>query len=316
MFFAFFRFCFLLSFVFLFFQFSILSFSNSKHLYGLFLIIAFFAISDLFLFTPFEFVIMAFSEAYKTFKAAFPHTIPVMAGYLCLGGAFGILLQTAGYDFLWAGIMSITIFAGAMQFIAVNLLTSAFSLLNAFIITIMVNARHIFYGFSMLEKFENTGWAKPYLIFSMTDETFSLLYSVTPPEGIGKNGFYFCIAFLNHTYWIAGGIIGALVGAQVPLDFTGVEFIMTALFVAIFTEQCRSKQNRIPAAIGLGGSLACLLLFGPDQFILPAMVLLVAALSLVRKPIEKTLNSESDEKEEGTDENRTDEKTVEVRANE
>ena len=209
--------------------------------------------------------------------------------------------------------MSITIFAGAMQFIAVDLLTSAFSLLNAFFITIMVNARHIFYGFSMLEKFENTGWAKPYLIFSMTDETFSLLYSITPPEGISKRGFYFCIAFLNHTYWIAGGIIGALVGAQVPLDFTGVEFIMTALFVAIFTEQCRSKQNRIPAVIGLAGSLFCLLLFGPDQFILPAMVVLVAALSLVRKPLEKELKKA--EKENAEEANKTNENAAEVKTN-
>jgi len=226
-----------------------------------------------------------------TFKAAFPHTLPVMAGYICLGAAFGILLQNAGYDFLWAGVMSVTIFAGSMQFIAVNLLTSAFSLLNAFFITIMVNARHVFYGFSMLEKFENTGWAKPYLIFSLTDETFSLLYSVKPPEGISKGSFYFCIAFLNHTYWIAGGIIGALIGSQVPLDFTGIEFVMTALFVAIFTEQCRIRSNRIPAIIGIGGSVLCLLIFGPDQFILPAMVVLVAALSLIRKPIEKGLRN-------------------------
>jgi Predicted branched-chain amino acid permease (azaleucine resistance) len=234
---------------------------------------------------------MTLSQFRQAFKAAFPHTIPVMAGYICLGGAFGILLQNAGYNFVWAGAMSITIFAGAMQFIAVNLLTSAFSLLNAFFITIMVNARHIFYGFSMLEKFENMGWAKPYLIFSLTDETFSLLYTITPPEGVSKRSFYFSIAFLNHLYWIAGGIIGALVGAQVPLDFTGVEFVMTALFVAIFTEQCRTKHNRIPAIIGLGGSALCLIIFGPDQFILPAMIVLVAALSFVRKPIEKELNT-------------------------
>ena len=234
---------------------------------------------------------MPLSRFYKTFKTAFPYTLPVMAGYICLGAAFGILLQNAGYNFLWAGVMSVAVFAGSMQFIAVDLLLSSFSLLNAFLITIMVNARHVFYGFSMLEKFENTGWAKPYLIFSLTDETFSLLYSIKPPEGISKSSFYFCIAFLNHIYWIAGGIIGALVGAQVPLDFTGIEFVMTAMFVAIFTEQCRARYNRVPAIIGLGGSILCLVIFGKDGFILPAMVVLVLALSLIRKPIEKGLKS-------------------------
>ncbi len=223
----------------------------------------------------------------QTFKAAFPHTIPVMTGYLFLGFAFGVLLASKGFNALWAAFMSISIFAGAMQFVAVPLLTQAFALANTFFLTVMVNARHIFYGFSMLEKFRDTGKYKPYLIFGMTDETFSLLYSVKLPEGASRGRFYFCVTLLDHLYWIAGGIAGALVGTAVPFDVKGIEFVMTALFVSIFTEQCREKQNRVPGMIGIAGTLLCLLIFGPNNFILPAMAVLVLVLTLLRKPLEQ-----------------------------
>lgn len=227
----------------------------------------------------------------QTIKAAFPHTIPVMTGYLVLGFAFGILLQNAGYNAVWAALMSVTIYAGSMQYVAVDLLSQAFSLTNAFILTLMVNARHIFYGFSMLEKFRGTRKFKPYLIFSMTDETFTLLYSIKTPTQVNRSLFYFCIAVMDHLYWIAGGIIGALAGAQLHLNIKGIEFVMTALFVSIFTEQVREKQNRIPGIIGIVGSVLSLVLFGPAHFLLAAMVMLVFALTLMRAPIERGIGA-------------------------
>ena len=223
----------------------------------------------------------------QLFKTAFVQTIPVLAGYLFLGIAFGFLLQSKGFGFEWAGFMSITIFAGAMQFVAVTLLTEPFAPLSVFVITLMINARHIFYGFSMLEKYRGTGKFKPYLIFGMTDETFALLYSTEPPEGASRKLFYFYVTILDHIYWIVGGIIGATLGAVLPFDAYGIEFIMPALFTAIVVEQLRKKQNRIPCIIGLVASAICLVIFGPERFILPAMAVLVAALTLARKPLDK-----------------------------
>ena len=188
---------------------------------------------------------------------------------------------------MWAGFMSVTVFAGAMQFVAVTLITEPFAPLSVFLITLMVNARHIFYGFSMLEKFQGTGKYKPYLIFGLTDETFTLLYSTTPPEGVSRKGFFFFITLFNHGYWIAGSIIGAILGARLPFDVQGVEFVMTALFTAIVVEQLRLKSNRIPCIIGLAASTSCLLIFGPERFLLPAMAVLVATLTFARKPLEK-----------------------------
>ncbi|NCA92973.1 branched-chain amino acid ABC transporter permease [bacterium] len=227
-----------------------------------------------------------------TLKAAFPHTIPILTGYVFLGIAFGILLQEAGYNFLWAGFMSLTVFSGSMQFVAVTLLGQAFSILSTLFITIMVNARYLFYGFSMLEKFKNMGKFKAYLIFSLTDEIFILLYSLDPPAGINRKGFYFCIASLCHLYWITGGIIGTLVGTQLSFDTTGIDFVMLALFVAIFTDQMREKRNRLPGLIGLLASSLCLLIFGPENFILAAMAGVIAILTFVRKPLERSIDKQ------------------------
>lgn len=222
-------------------------------------------------------------------KAAFPHTIAVMTGYLFMGAAFGILLASQGYSFLWAGLMSITIFAGSMQFVAVNLLAGPFAPLSAFIMTLMVNARHIFYGFSMLDKYKNVGRARGYLMFGLTDETFSLLCSIAPPPGINRTAFYLSVTFLNHCYWITGCIAGGLLGAGLSFNVQGIDFVMTALFVAIFTEQWRQRENRLPALTGLFGSAICLAIFGPSHFILPAMGTLVAALTFGRPQLEKEL---------------------------
>lgn len=227
-----------------------------------------------------------------TVKAAFPHTIPILTGYVFLGIAFGILLQNAGYNFLWAGFMSLTVFSGSMQFVAVTLLGQAFTVMGTLLITIMVNARYLFYGFSMLDKFKDMGKLKPYLIFALTDEIFILLYSLEPPDGISRKGFYFSIASLCHLYWIAGGIIGTLAGSQLFFDTTGIDFVMLALFVAIFTDQMIQKQNRLPGFIGLAASSLCLIIFGPDHFILAAMAGVIGILTFVRRPLERRMEKQ------------------------
>lgn len=223
----------------------------------------------------------------KALKTAFPYTIPVLPGYLFTGIAFGILLSSKGYHFAWAIAMSLFIYAGSIQIVAVNLLTSAFNPLNAFIITLMVNARHLFYGLSMLVRFRGTGKYKPYLIFGLTDETYSLLCSAEIPDGVDKDQVMFFITLINHIYWIAASAIGALLGSVFSFNTKGIDFVMTALFIVIFINQWRAQKNHVPALIGLGGSILCLLLFGPDSFIIPSMVLIIASLPVFRKPIEK-----------------------------
>ena len=223
----------------------------------------------------------------KALKTAFPYTIPVLPGYLFTGIAFGILLSSKGYHFAWAIAMSLFIYAGSIQIVAVNLLTSAFNPLNAFIITLMVNARHLFYGLSMLVRFRGTGKYKPYLIFGLTDETYSLLCSAEIPDGVDKDQVMFFITLINHIYWIAASAIGALLGSVFSFNTKGIDFVMTALFIVIFINQWRAQKNHVPALVGLGGSILCLLLFGPDSFIIPSMVLIIASLTVFRKPIEK-----------------------------
>lgn len=222
----------------------------------------------------------------KALKAAFPHTIPVMMGYIFLGMAFGILLCSKGYNVLWAVIMSVFIYAGSMQFVAIGLLTGSFNLLVAVLMTIMINARHIFYGLPMLAKFNAMGRKKLYMIFSLTDETFSLLCSAEPSADVDKNWFYFFISLLDQIYWIAGSLIGGIIGSAITFNTKGLDFIMTALFVVIFLEQLKSAENQIPGIIGLLASVLCLIVFGKSNFILPAMFLILAALTIFRKPVE------------------------------
>ena len=217
-------------------------------------------------------------------KAAFPGTLPVLAGYVVLGIGFGILLQSSGFSFLWAGIMSLTIYAGSMQYVAVDLLSTGASLISAALMTLVINARHLFYGLSMLEKYrDGKGLQKFYLIFSLTDETYSLVCTARPPEGVDSAAFYFWTSLLDQCYWLAGSILGGLLGQVLPFDTTGVDFAMTALFVVIFTDQWLSRKNHLPALVGVGVSVVCLLLFGPDGFIIPAMVGIAALLMLLRR---------------------------------
>ena len=224
----------------------------------------------------------------KAIRAAFPLTVPVMAGYLVLGMGFGILLESKGFGFWWAGLMSLTIYAGSMQYVAVDLLSAGASLLSAALMTLILNARHLFYGLSMLEQYRPIrGLRKACLIHGLTDETYSLVCSAQPPEGVSPAAFYFWITLLDQSYWLAGSVIGGLLGQVIPFDTTGIDFAMTALFVVIFTEQWLTRKNHLSALIGVGVSLASLLAFGPDRFLIPAMAGIALLLTVFRKRLEE-----------------------------
>ena len=212
-----------------------------------------------------------------TFKTAFKDSIPVMAGYIVLGTAFGVLLADKGYGFIWAFVMSFTIYAGSMQFVAINLLTSGASLISAAIMTLLVNARHIIYGISMIEKYRDTGKAKPYLIFSLTDETYALVCRGNP-ENTDSKKYYLYISALNQCYWIAGSIIGTLIGSAVTFDTAGIDFAMTALFTVIFVDQLLHSKNVIPAIIGIVCSVICLIIFKAQNFLIPSMLIITLSL--------------------------------------
>ncbi|MGI6031682.1 MAG: AzlC family ABC transporter permease [Eubacteriales bacterium] len=230
----------------------------------------------------------------QALRAAFPLTIPVMLGYLFVGIAFGVLYQQAGYGWPWALLMSLTVYAGSMQFLAVTLFDGSFTLATVALLTLLVNVRHLFYGLSFVERFRGMGRAKPYLIFSLTDETYSLLCGVRTPQGVDPAKFCLCIAGLDQLYWIAGSVLGALVGAVLSFDTTGIDFAMTALFLVIATEQWMQTRRHLPCLLGGGMSLAALWLFGPDQMILPAMLAMTAALLAIRRPMEAALEEETE----------------------
>ena len=216
-------------------------------------------------------------------RAAFPRTLPVMTGYLFLGTAFGVLLRQAGYGVFWALLMSGLIYAGSMQFVTVSLLAGPFAPFSAMLVAFTVNARHLFYGISMLGRFEKRGPLKPYLVFGLTDETYSLLCAGEAPDGVDKGWYDFFLTLLDQLYWISGSLFGNLAGAALPFDSTGIDFAMTALFLVIFVEQWENAVTHLPALIGLGASVLCLLVFGADQFIPFAMVVIFAGLCLLRR---------------------------------
>lgn len=218
----------------------------------------------------------------KALRAAFPHTLPILTGFLFLGIAYGILMSSRGMGIGWTVLMSALVFAGSMQYAAVTLLTGAFDPLQAFLLTLMVNARHLFYGVAMLEKYRSTGWRKAYLIFGMCDETFSVNCSAKPPEGVERKSFYFWVTLLNHLYWVAGSLTGALAGSVLRLDFKGLDFVLTALFVSIFVGQWRNRPSRLPALVGVGCSVLALALWGAERFLLPAMGMILLVLALLR----------------------------------
>lgn len=216
-------------------------------------------------------------------RAAFPVTVPVMTGFLCLGLAYGVLMQSKGYGPLWSVLMSAVAFGGSMQFVAITLLTSAFDPLQAFLLSVMVNARHIFYGLSLLGKYRGLGRVRGFLIYTLCDETFSLVSSLEPPEHVERRDFYFWISLLDYSYWIIGTALGGLVGGLVPFDTTGMDFALTALFVVLFLEQWYHRENRPAAVVGILCAAAALALFGPDNLVIPAMFLILLVLLGGRK---------------------------------
>ena len=211
-------------------------------------------------------------------RAAFPATIPVLTGYLCIGMAYGLLMANAGYGVFWALLLSLLCYAGSMEFVAVSLLTAGFDPVQALLMALMINARHAFYGLSMLEKYRGTGWARPFLIFSLTDETFSLVSTLEPLDGVTRRDFYFWISLLDYLYWQVGSVLGALIGGLLPFDTTGLDFALTALFIVLFLEQWRKRENRPAALIGLGCTAVSLAVVGADRLVIRGLVLILAVL--------------------------------------
>lgn len=214
--------------------------------------------------------------------AAFPHTIPIMTGFLFLGMSYGIYMQSKGFSFLYPMLMSITIFAGSMEFAAVNLLLGAFDPLQAFFMTLMVNARHLFYGISLLDKYRGAGLKKIYLIFGLCDESFSINCSVTPPKTVDKNKFMFFVTLLNQSYWVAGATLGGIFGNFISFNTKGIEFVMTAMFVVIFLENWLKEKNHLSSLLGLALPSVCLILFGKDSYIIPSMLIILVVLALLK----------------------------------
>ena len=216
-------------------------------------------------------------------KAAFPYTIPIFAGFWFLGITYGVYMQVSGFSFWYPMLMSLTIFGGSLEFVAVSMLLSAFAPVQTLVVALMLQARHLFYGIAMLDKFKGTGWKKVYLIFGMCDESFSINCSAEIPAGIDKGWFMFFVTLFNQIYWVTGATLGGLLGALIPFNTEGLDFAMTAMFVVIFLDQWRKEKGHAASPIGLGASLVCLLIFGADNFLLPAMACILAFLTLLRR---------------------------------
>ena len=226
-------------------------------------------------------------------RAAFPHTIPVMAGYLFLGTAYGIFMKTSGFPWFYPMLTSLTVFAGAMEFVLVNVLLGAFRPISALALTLMVNARHLFYGLAMLEKYRDAGKKKLYMIFALTDETFSVNLTAEPPAGVDRPWFMFFITLLDQCYWVAGATAGGIFGSLISFNARGLEFVMTALLLVIFLNSWMGERHHGPSLIGLAAAVLARLLFSASAFVIPAMLGILGALTLLRAPMNRALNAES-----------------------
>ena len=215
-------------------------------------------------------------------KKAFLATIPVMAGYVVLGIGFGMLLQTKGYGVLWAFAMSVFIFAGSMQYVTIDLLTGGVSLFATALTTLAVNARHLFYGISMVDKYKMQK-KKYFLFWTLTDETYSLVCSDEPEKSGNPSKYYLYVSLFDYSYWVLGSVLGSLLGEVIPFSMEGIDFSLTALFLTVFVEQWLSTKNHLAAVVGVGASVLCLLLLGSDKFLIPAMILIAVMLILLRK---------------------------------
>ena len=231
---------------------------------------------------------------WKALRAAFPHTLPIFAGFWFLGLAYGIYMHAAGFSFVYPMLMSLLIFGGSLEFVAVEMLLSPFAPVQVLIMTLLIQARHLFYGISMLDKYKGMGWKKGYLIFGMCDETFSINYTAEIPDGVAKGWFFFFVTLLNHFYWFSGATIGGLVGSLLKFDTTGISFVMTAMFTVIFLNQWEKDRQHYSALIGLAAPLACLVFFGSGSFLLPSMGCILILLLALRKPIEKAEGTEAE----------------------
>ena len=219
----------------------------------------------------------------KALGIVFRDTLPVLTGYLFLGAGFGILLSESGYGIGWAFFMALFMFAGSGQYLAVSLLASQASLISTAIATLLVNARHLFYGISLVDAYKDAGKKKAYMIFGLTDETYSLVTQNQPPAGMSRHSYCFLVTLLDHIYWICGCVLGNVMGATLPISFEGVEFVLTALFVTMFVEQWLSSKNHRPAIIGIMSTILCLLIFGSELFLIPSMALIAVLLTISRK---------------------------------
>lgn len=219
----------------------------------------------------------------NTIRRALIRSLPVMAGYIVLGTGFGILMQKNGYGIVLSAAMSILIYAGSLQYVGVSLLASGASVLTTILTSLIINARHIFYGISMIGQYKNAGRKKPYLIFSLTDETYSILCDGSAEQEEDPDAFRFYLSLFNQSYWVIGTVFGALLGSVIPFSTAGIEFSMTALFIASFTEQWTTSSDHFPALCGLFSTLLCLLVFGSGNFLIPSMILITLILTLYRK---------------------------------
>ena len=223
----------------------------------------------------------------KALKAAFPHTIPIFSGFWCLGIAYGIYMNVSGFSFWYPLFMSILIFGGSLEFVAVTMLLAPFAPVQTALMTILIQARHLFYGIAMLDKYKNTGWKKFYLIYGMCDESFSINYSAEIPKDVDRGWFMFFVNLLNQFYWVSGSTLGGCLGSLIHFDTNGLEFVMTAMFVVILLEQLLKEKKHYTAIIGASAALGCLFCFGRDSFMVPTMLVILVTLSVFRKPLEK-----------------------------
>lgn len=222
----------------------------------------------------------------KALKKAFPYTIPIFAGFWFLGLAYGIYMNVSGFSFVYPMIMSIVIFGGSLEFVAVEMLLSPFAPLQVIIMTLLIQARHLFYGLSMLGKYRNMGWKKYYLIYGLCDETFSINFTADIPEDVDRGWFMFFVTLLDQLYWVTGATVGGLVGSLLAFNTEGISFVMTAMFVVIFLEQWLKEKRHDSAYIGFAASVLCLAVFGADSFMVPAMTAIITLLAVFRKPLE------------------------------
>ena len=232
------------------------------------------------------------APAWRAFRAAAPQTLPVFAGYLVLGLGYGIYVQSLGLPVWLPPLMGTVVYGGSLEFVLASLLLGSFAPVSAFLMALMIQARHLFYGLTMLQRYRGYGLRSAYMIFAMSDETFSITCSAEPPEGVDKGWFMFFITLLDQIYWVASAGVGAVVGSVLPFSTEGVDFVMTAMFVVIFLNQWDKEKQHYSGFIGLVVPFVCLLVFGSGSFLIPSMICILVLLLVLRKPIEQADKTE------------------------